>query len=87
MASKVTPQMCKYCFDVIINKIKKVNPPTPPFDPNLEWYNQHIFLFYSSGGMFVTWEIKKMLGYQLRGCIGCLSSLKLGQMERYAKLA
>lgn len=37
--------------------------------------------------MFVTWEIKRMLGYELRGCIGCLSSLKLGQMERYAKLA
>lgn len=45
MASKVTPQMCKYCFDVIINKIKKINPPTPPFDPNLEWYNLHIFYF------------------------------------------
>lgn len=35
--------------------------------------------------MFVTWEKKSFHDYDLRGCIGCLSPLKLSNMENYAK--
>lgn len=46
MAVKVTPQMCKYCFDVVVNKLKNVDPPPYMFDPEVEWYIQHSIYNY-----------------------------------------
>lgn len=41
MANSVSPSMCKYCFDVIINTIKHTNIPKPDFDTSLKWYNNY----------------------------------------------
>lgn len=71
-----TVEMCKFCFDVIINQLLKGERKGSIFDIESS----------IKSPLFVTWEINKNGIYNLRGCIGTLAPqqicLALGE---YAK--
>ena len=63
-----TPEMAAYCFKSLLCHLHKTS------FPQAKWEN------YIVNGLFVTWEDSE----SLRGCIGCLSPLRLNKLSEYA---
>ncbi|KAG1442951.1 hypothetical protein G6F56_010853 [Rhizopus delemar] len=75
MSSVVTEDHVKFCFQVLINHLKKLPSPKPDF-PN-EAYP-----------LFVTWHINSGSQSKLRGCIGNFTPLKLRDgLSKYALIS
>jgi AMME syndrome candidate gene 1 protein len=73
-----TVDMCIFCFDTILDYYGEIpvgrmlEPPRSVLD------NDH------QCPLFVTWDIQTRRGYDLRGCIGCLSPIPLLRVGEYA---
>lgn len=68
--------LCVFCFETLCSKLN--DSPLPdlpqPYDKN-----------FRVGGFFVTWNTgSEKSGYNLRGCIGYLEDIDLGQLGSYA---
>ncbi|KAG1225833.1 hypothetical protein G6F35_003209 [Rhizopus arrhizus] len=75
MPSVVTEDHVRFCFEVLVNHLKKKHYPQPHF-PN------------DTYPLFVTWHIESYGHSKLRGCIGNFSPLKLHEgLLKYALIS
>jgi uncharacterized protein (TIGR00296 family) len=85
-----TEDMCKYCFDLIINELTQHNNNNKNNKNNnnkhLDGFIKSIIPTKSQCPLFVTWDTHKEGDYHLRGCIGTLAPCELrGALGEYAK--
>ncbi len=74
VAAHSSPDLCAYCFSVLESYLDGSPPPSFLMNNDLE-----------VGGIFVTWKSKNGRTHaDLRGCVGCLSTVKLSKLAHYA---
>ncbi|KAG1142094.1 hypothetical protein G6F38_007974 [Rhizopus arrhizus] len=75
MPSVVTEDHVRFCFEVLVNHLKKKHYPQPHFPNDIY-------------PLFVTWHIESYGHSKLRGCIGNFSPLKLHEgLLKYALIS
>lgn len=68
---QVTPSMCYYCFEVLIDSLQKSGKHGSK--RSIPAFAQQLADASVECPLFVTWENRKREHYHLRGCIGTLS--------------
>ncbi|GIX86308.1 AMME syndrome candidate gene 1 protein homolog [Caerostris darwini] len=79
----ICPEMCFFCFDVLLYHLDNHSPPkTPSFSNDSYMILQNLLVFRTivnfhlhCSPLFVTWKIGK--DRRLRGCIGTFNSMNL----------